>query len=73
MKNLNDRKKVTAAISGVLQYLEQEEPQHRAIEKPTGPPQHMRSNLWAVSARQQQMHIRYLMQMRAFHGTHRRA
>jgi hypothetical protein len=64
-------KKIAAAISGVMAYLQEEEAALAAaqlaaapaIKTAMGPP----PGLWGPSGRQSQMQLRNLMQLRAFH------
>ncbi|MBI9074681.1 MAG: hypothetical protein JEZ02_04645 [Desulfatibacillum sp.] len=60
-----DKKKIAAAIGGVMQYLKTEE-EARACAPQA--PQHEKPNLWGLSGRQASMQMRNLMQMRAFAG-----
>ena len=68
------QKKITAAMSGVLAYIKTEEEavcaQQMAAQSaglpvaaPTAP-----VKLWGISGRQEQMHLRGLMQLRSFKG-----
>ena len=67
---MNDQKKITAAISAVMSYMEEEavsmappeisEPAPRRV--PIAP-----GSFWGVSGRQAQMQTRSLMQLKAFH------
>ncbi|MFP4475729.1 MAG: hypothetical protein ACLFOY_09205 [Desulfatibacillaceae bacterium] len=62
----NDRKRVVAAISGVMQYMQGEEEALATREpQPTAPGS---INLWGLSGRQTAMQLRTLMQLRAFRG-----
>ena len=72
---MNDKKKITAAISGVLHYLRTEQealamsstlPTGRqpSLSAEHGPP--LLFKPWGVSGRQAQMQVRNLMQMRTF-------
>ena len=70
-----DRKTLAAAVAGVLAYIKTEEealcaqqmgiPAAGRTSPPTRP-----VKLWGVSGRQEQMHLRGLMQLRTFKGTH---
>ncbi len=57
-----DKKKVAAAVGGVMEYLKAEE-QAQAVAQVPAPPA---LNLWGLSGRQASMQLRTLMQMRAF-------
>jgi len=69
-----NNKKLVAATSAVLRYIQQEEESIYTQPSPalgniTGtnvPPAKFR--LWGLSGRQAQMQMRNLMQMKAFHG-----
>ena len=74
---MEDKKKMTAAISAVLHYIQQEEAimVQQAMAPAAAPPEMAPSpgaigppKLWAMSGRQTQMQIRHLMNMKAFHG-----
>ena len=63
-----NNKKLVAATSAVLKYIQQEEeiytqPCPAAAHTPSG-----KLRLWGLSGRQAQMQMRNLMQMKAFHG-----
>jgi len=67
---MDRNKKIAAAISGVMAYLQEEEavlgaqPAASAAQQPVGPP----PSLWGPSGRQSQMQLRNLMQLRVFHN-----
>ncbi len=67
---MDDKKKITAAVSAVMAYIRGEEEaamqlnMTAAPELKTVPPAPVK--LWGVSGRQTQMQMRNLMQMRAF-------
>ena len=70
------QKKIAAAISGVLAYIKTEEEILCAQQMgtpaaglPTQPPA-TPLKLWGISGRQEQMHLRGLMQLRTFKGSH---
>ena len=74
---MEDEKKMAAAISAVLHYIQTEEEimVQQAMAAPVAPPEKAVSpgasvplKLWAMSGRQTQMQIRHLMTMKAFHG-----
>jgi len=71
----SNQKKLAAAVSGVLAYIKTEEEALYAQQMgvaaglPASPPT-APVKLWGISGRQEQMHLRNLMQMRAFKGTH---
>ena len=62
-----NNKKLVAATSAVLKYIQQEEiytqPCPAAAQAPS-----VKLRLWGLSGRQAQMQMRNLMQMKAFHG-----
>ncbi|ACL05468.1 conserved hypothetical protein [Desulfatibacillum aliphaticivorans] len=60
-----DKKKVAAAIGGVMQYLKTEE---EALAAAAQAPKPERVNYWGMAGRQASMQMRTLMQMRAFAG-----
>jgi len=62
---MDDRKKIAAAISAVLTYISTEEESPMDEPAPSVQPQ---QNLWGLSGRQAQMHLRTLISMKAFHG-----
>jgi len=64
-----NNKKLVAATSAVLKYIQQEEeiytqPYPTAAQAPS-----VKLRLWGLSGRQAQMQMRNLMQMKAFHGS----
>jgi len=65
-----NNKKLVAATSAVLKYIQQEEeiiysqPCPAAAQAPS-----VKLRLWGLSGRQAQMQMRNLMQMKAFHGS----
>jgi len=65
-----NNKKLVAATSAVLRYIQQEEeiiymqPCPEAVHGPS-----VKLRLWGLSGRQAQMQMRNLMQMKAFHGS----
>ncbi len=70
-----NEKKIAAAVSGVLAYIKTEEEALYAQQMGTAAglptsPLSAPVKLWGVSGRQEQMHLRNLMQLRAFKGTH---
>ena len=69
---MDNKKKITAAVSAVMSYIQTEEeaicmasmaygPAPEAAPQPPAP-----LKLWGISGRQAQMQMRNLMQMRAF-------
>jgi hypothetical protein len=67
---MNEKSKITAAISAVMSYLEEEAaamqaaPQdYNQMAQPPMPP----ARFWGVSGRQAQMQMRSMMQLKAFH------
>jgi hypothetical protein len=64
-----NKKKLVAATSAVLKYIQQEkeiiysQPFPAAAHTPS-----VKLRLWGMSGRQAQMQMRNLMQMKAFHG-----
>ncbi len=65
-----DKKKVAAAVGGVMQYLKTEEEALAAAQMAAQAPQPAPAlNLWGLSGRQASMQMRSLMQMRAFAGS----
>jgi hypothetical protein len=77
---MNDKKKITAAVSGVLHYLRTEQ-EALAMSSPLplgrqpspsavhGPP--LQFKPWGMSGRQAQMQVCNLMQMRTFKGSNK--
>ncbi|MBW2100216.1 MAG: hypothetical protein JRG68_05555 [Deltaproteobacteria bacterium] len=68
---MNNKKKITAAISAVINYIKTEEEVGGAqpILVPASVPEPYASvNLWRTSGRQAQMQMRNLMQLKTFHG-----
>ncbi len=65
-----NNKKLVAATSAVLKYIQQQEeeiytqPCPAAAHSPS-----VKLRLWGLSGRQAQMQMRNLMQMKAFHGS----
>jgi len=69
---MSDKKKITAAVSAVMSYLEEEaaaiQAAPREISEPApGPAPSAPVGHWGVSGRQAQMQMRSLMQLKAFH------
>jgi len=77
---MNDKKKKLAAISAVTHYIKTQQEQasyiqsHQAVETPVQTVQTVETvltlklmSLWGVSGRQQQMQVRNMVQMKAFH------
>jgi len=68
---MSDQKKITAAISAVMSYLEEEAAAMaapREISEPAAVPvPAVPVSFWGVSGRQAQMQMRNLMQLKAFH------
>lgn len=65
-----NNKKLVAATSAVLKYIQQEE--EEIYTQPCPAAAHAPSvklRLWGLSGRQAQMQMRNLMQMKAFHGS----
>jgi hypothetical protein len=69
------QKKIAAAMSGVFAYIKTEEEAVCAQQMaaaaagvPVAPPA-APVKLWGISGRQEQMHLRGLMQLRSFKGT----
>ena len=72
---MTDKKKITAAVSGVLHYLRTEQEAlamsstlatgwQPSLSAENGPPLSFKP--WGISGRQEQMQVRNLMQMRTF-------
>ncbi len=73
---MSDRKKKIAAIAAVTHYIksEQEAAAFSMSQLADTVPETIQEtslvmNLWGISGRQQQMQMRSLMQMKAFHGS----
>ena len=69
---MSDKKKITAAVSAVMSYLEEEaaaiQVAPREISEPAaGAAPCAPVSFWGVSGRQAQMQMRSLMQLKAFH------
>ncbi len=69
---MDNKRKRTAAISAVIQYIKSEE-EIQADQQAAGiqasPVQRAGfSGLWGISGRQSQMQMRNLMQIKSFHG-----
>lgn len=69
---MSDKKKITAAVSAVMSYLEEEaasiQVAPREIAEPApGPAPSAPVSFWGMSGRQAQMQMRSLMQLKAFH------
>ena len=66
---MDENRKMTAAISGVLQYLETEEEMAGlpSLDDAVSPPP--RQNVWGLGGRQAQMQMRTMMSMKTFHRT----
>jgi hypothetical protein len=69
---MSDKKKITAAVSAVMSYLEEEAVSIQAapqeISGPVARPAPSASvSLWGLSGRQAQMQMRNMMQLKAFH------
>jgi hypothetical protein len=69
---MSDKKKVTAAVSAVMSYLEEEAASIQAVPQEISEPAATLSpaapaSFWGVSGRQSQMQMRNLMQLKAFH------
>jgi hypothetical protein len=69
---MNEKKKMTAAISAVMSYLEEEAALAQAVPRETSVPAARVApsapvSFWGVSGRQAQMQMRNLMQLKAFH------
>ncbi len=65
----NNRKKLAAAISGVISYIRQEEEAARSqlgISQPQAAIPLVSLNSWSISGRQDIMQMRHMTQMRAF-------
>lgn len=69
---MSEKKKITAAVSAVMRYLEEEaaavamQAASRGFGKPAQPSA-LPMRFWAVSGRQAQMQMRNMMQLKAFH------
>ena len=64
---MEDKKKRTAAVSAVMEYLQKEEDQES--QQALLPVEFSNiNNLWGISGRQAQMQLRNMMQLKAFHG-----
>lgn len=74
---MTDRKKKTAVIAAVAHYIQTTEAAmahaagFSAPEPETKASAAMMPNLWGISGRHQQMQMRSMMQMKAFHGSSR--
>jgi hypothetical protein len=70
---MSDKKKITAAVSAVMSYLEEEAVASimaapREISEPAPRPAPSAPiSFWGISGRQAQMQMRNLMQLKAFH------
>lgn len=71
---MEEKKKMAAAISAVTAYLDNQEetgltsrPADRMRSRPAEETAQAGS-LWEISGRQEMMHLRHLMQLKAFHG-----
>jgi hypothetical protein len=69
---MSDKKKITAAVSAVMSYLEEEAAATQVappeINAPAaGPVPSAPVSFWGISGRQAQMQMRNLMQLKAFH------
>ena len=64
---MNRKKKQAAAVSAVLAYIRTEEAQ-RIPPGVMSPPAMAMPNIWGISGRQSQMHLRSMMQLKGFHG-----
>ena len=69
---MNDKKKITAAVSAVMRYLEEEAASIQLAPQEISEPALMPApsapvSFWGVSGRQAQMQMRNLMQLKAFH------
>ena len=70
---MSDKNKITAAVSAVMSYLEEEaavsiQVAPQGINEPAaGPVPSAPVSFWGVSGRQAQMQMRNLMQLKAFH------
>lgn len=76
---MTDKKKKMAVIAAVTYYIQSEqEAAAFAQSQGYGPAQGVTEeqpfvlNLWGISGRQQQMQMRSMMQMKAFHGSKQR-
>jgi len=77
---MTDRKKKIAAIAAVTHYIKSEQEALAFSQDPgylpSGPETKEQPplvlNLWGISGRQQQMQMRSMMQMKAFHGSKQR-
>lgn len=59
---MNDGKKIAAAVSGVINYLEAQERMRRSQQLSAS------TNRWGISGRQMQMLVRSRMQVKEFYG-----
>ncbi len=67
---MNDQKKIAAAMSAVMSYMEEEAALMASQEISEPAPGRVPSapgSFWGVSGRQAQMQMRSLMQLKAFH------
>jgi hypothetical protein len=64
-----NNKKIAAAISAVLRYIQEEETIYTQPFPAVAPAPSVKLRLWGLSGRQAQMQMRNLMQMKAFHGS----
>ena len=72
-KRHKTHKKKLAAIAAVANYIKTEQEAMTTCQVPPSPPDVFETpplvlNLWGIGGRQQQMQMRQMMQMKAFHG-----
>jgi hypothetical protein len=72
--SMNDKKKITAAVSAVMTYLQEEETAMAMQAAPQDITMPMENSfpvrpisLWGAGGRQAQMQMRNMMQLKAFH------
>ncbi len=64
-----NKKKIIAATSAVLRYIQEEEIIYMQPSPEAVPVSSCKLGLWGLSGRQAQMQMRNLMQMKTFHGS----
>ncbi len=66
---MNEKKKITAALSAVVHYIRtEEETAARSFLEGQAPAVPTGQNLWGLNGRQTQMQMRTMVSMKAFHG-----
>ena len=70
---MDNRKKITAAVAAVMQYMNSEEACRDAqTASLRAEKRRLAPEVWGLSGRQAQMQMRSLMQMKSFHTTRAR-